>query len=397
MRVLADLACADCGAEYYGDLPSGHGLYYPTLLDRVTGRAIADHPAPWFASWLEDSYGERVEEAPPLEVETARTPRRAILLNCLDVLYGHALLKLLNAQHYLDHRPDRELIVLVPRFLRWLVPDGVAAIWTVDLPLRRGTEWNDGLARAIAQLVAETESCELAAGLAHPHPDDFDITRFSRTERFPLDRWAELTPAVTYAWRSDRVWASGSGHRLVGAGAGAGFRRRAALRRHVARVVSLAEAIRAVVPGLRFAVAGVAEPGALPEWIDDVRVTRPDEGQERKWCRLYAGSHVVVGVHGSNMLLPSAHAGGVVELMPDDRWGNLGQDILLRPGDLRETLYRTRVVPVGTPPDGVAAAVTALLLDHEGMRIAYGHEWTRFDPALLASLAAARAQAAGRG
>ncbi len=52
---------------------------------------------------------------------------------------------------------------------------------------------------------------------------------------------------------------------------------------------------------------------------------------------------LVIGVHGSNMLLPTAHAGSLVELIGPERWGNFTQDVLFREaGDCRETFFRYR-------------------------------------------------------
>ena len=396
MRILADLRCRGCGASYYGDLPTGHALLYPTLLDCKTGRTIAGHAAPWFADWLEQGYARRVTEAPPLRVERLRPVRTAILLDCLDALYGHTLLKLLGAQQYLDQPGVAGLVVLVPQTLRWLVPDGVAEVWTVDLPLSRGTEWNDGLAAALDPLVRGFDSVSVAAGLPHPHPDDVDIERFSRVSPFPLAEWgARLAdPTVTFAWREDRVWESGSRHRLTERGPRS---RRAARARQERRVEQLAAALRAEFPRLRLAVAGLGEAGGLDARIDDRRSAGVDDELERSWCRLYAESHVVVGVHGSNLLLPSAHAGAVVDLMPEDRWGNALQDLLVRGSDAREAAFRTRLLPLSTGVSEVAAAVAALLADHEAMRVAFAREWTTLDPERLRALPDARERARRRG
>src|SRR5450759_2091288 len=140
MRNLADLRCPECGREFYGDLLAGHGLNYPMLLDKQTGKVHDPYKVEWFADWLRNSYANRSKEPLGFVEEDFRPVRSPLLLNCLDTLYGHCLLKLLNAQHYLEHRPDLDLVVLVPKMMRWMVPDGVAAIWTVDLPLGRGTE-----------------------------------------------------------------------------------------------------------------------------------------------------------------------------------------------------------------------------------------------------------------
>lgn len=143
------------------------------------------------------------------------------------------------------------------------------------------------------------------------------------------------------------------------------------------RVVELADRIRERLPDLSFAVAGVGEPGGLPDWILDLRVARPDEADERVLCQRYADSHVVIGVHGSNMLLPSAHAGAVLELLPQAKLGNLLDDILVRREDQRETLFDYRVLPMSTPIKALAEVVVSMLLTRSRMSLNMGHDWCR--------------------
>jgi hypothetical protein len=412
MRNLADLKCPQCGREFYGDLPAGHGLYYPMLLEQATGIVYDEHGVDWFARWLRDSYANRVNSPIGFTVEEFRPLKQPILLNCLDTLYGHCLLKLLNAQYYLDHHPDFDLIVIIPRFLRWMVPDGVAAIWTVDLPLRRGAEWNDWLATEIKRRIEPLEKCWLSMAFAHPHPEDYDIERFTRVRPFPVEEWdARLErPTVTYIWREDRVWHGGNPQRLFQIQARkwkpklsfaqplldkrkqwvVAYRRlrwlvqklgqRIGLIQHPLdeqkrRVVALAQALRSTFPQIDFAVAGLGRPGGLPNWIADLRTLEISEHVERAWCERYAQSHVVIGVHGSNMLLPSAHAGAVVELVPIERWGNLIQDILIAPRDAREIMYRYRFLPIDTAPEIVAAVTASLLCYLPSALVNFNRPW----------------------
>jgi hypothetical protein len=46
-----------------------------------------------------------------------------------------------------------------------------------------------------------------------------------------------------------------------------------------------------------------------------------------------------MGIHGSNMLLPSAHAAGCVEVFPSDRFGNLAEDLSIRYNDRRQIYF----------------------------------------------------------
>jgi hypothetical protein len=293
-----------------------------------------------------------------------------VLLNCLDTLYGHSLLKLLNAQHHLDRHPNADLVIIVPASLAWMAPDGAAQVWSVGLPLRRGTEWNDWLAREIRRRVETFDAVSLSHALSHPRPDEYDIERFTRVKPFPLGEWdARLArPTVTFIWRDDRPWRATNG--AAQSQSRARLRQlipfRAGPREKQAELVSeLAEALRRELPALDFAVAGLAEDagrGELPEWVGDLRRTTLDDYAERGWCERYAASHLVVGVHGSNMLLPSAHAAGVVELIGPERWGNFTQDILFRDaGDCRETLFRYRFLDASTPPPTLARLLTLIL------------------------------------
>ncbi|MCA1615555.1 MAG: hypothetical protein LC800_15935 [Acidobacteria bacterium] len=381
MRNLAELGCASCGREFYGDMAAGQALYTPVLLDRASGEVHDPSGVGWFAEWLRRSYAERADAPLPFAAREHRpVTRGAVLLNCLDTLYGHSLLKLLNAQAYLD-RGDTDVIVLVPAFLEWMVPDGVAQTWVVDLPLRRGAEWNDWLAREVRRRVEAFPAVRVSVAFSHPHPDDFSIERFTRVGPFPLAEWGARLgrPAVTFAWRGDRLWgdeevpAGGPvekiAHRLGRAANRGGGQLR--------KIVSTAEALRRERPSLDFAVAGIGEPGGLPAWVSDLRRSAPDERTERAWCERYAASHLVVGVHGSNMLLPSAHAGGAVELIGRGRQGNFLQDILFRPGDAREMFFRYRFVPHSTTPAELAELLGLLLGGYPDFVRLMGREFTR--------------------
>jgi hypothetical protein len=396
MRALADLECRTCHRRYYGDLPTGHGVLYPMLLDRASGQVHDQYGVTWFADALRQSYQLRTEEPLPMAVREYRALRAPLLLNCLDVLYGHALLKLLNAQYYLDHTPEHDLIVLVPSYLEWLVPDGVAAVWSVDLPLRRGSVWSDWLAAEVHRRLQSFDRVWLSLALPHPHPRDFAVDRFTRVAPFAFEEWPNLTdrPTVTVIWRPDRRWESAN----VLPGLLAAVGRRGQARRITALANSLGEAF----PKLDIAVVGIGAPGGLPASIADLRTDRVDERTERAWCERYAASHVVIGVHGSSMLLPSALAGAVVELVPPKRWGNVIQDLLPSSADVREALMRHRLVPLDTDPQEIARIVRSLIEDAPAMAERFlkpwcDHQALSADPLMVARRHRARAIQATRG
>lgn len=361
MRNLADLQCPKCGKEFYADLPAGQALYTPMMLEKESGEiAGGAHPA-WFSDWLTQSYARRTSEPLGFEVrKTRETKDKVILLNCLDTLYGHSLLKLLNAQYYIDNCRDAGLILLVPRFLEWMLPDGFAEAWIVDLPLRRGTEWNDWLAAEIAERLKSIHEAHLSVAFSHPHAESFDIERFTRVSPLPLEALEQsgANPTVTFIWRDDRLWGSNGPTKISRI---FGTERRESAEQQTRNVIEFAERLRDRHQDLDFAVAGLGEAKGLPGWISDLRLTELNAEAERSWCERYAKSHFVIGVHGSNMLLPSAHAGGVIELIGEDRWGNYLQDILFRHSDPREMLFRYRFVPLSIGPEELATIADTML------------------------------------
>ncbi len=364
MRNLADLECTECNKQFYGDLPAGQGLYTAILLDCQSGEVFDKYNAGWFAEWLSESYKNRTEKPIKFDVRKFSAPKKKIiLLNCLDVLYGHSLLKLLNAQHYLDCKKDFSLIVIIQPFLEWLVPEGIAEAWIVDLPLRDGTQWNDYLSAEIKERLESFDEVNLSVAFSHPHPEDFDIERFTKVSPFPLEDFGkhQNKPVITYIWRDDRLWENTQTQSKF-----AKLKRKAGISNsrideQKRKVAEFAEVMREEFPAVDFAVVGLGEAVGFPEWIADLRLTKLDAEAERKWCERYAKSHIVIGVHGSNMLLPSAHAAAVIELIDGERAGNFLQDILFRETDAREMFFRYRFVPLSTTPFELAKTVSIML------------------------------------
>src|SRR3954453_10093496 len=131
-RYVLEGKCRGCGHVYLQDLPSGHGLVYPTTFDLDTGDTFSVPQSDWFAHALTQAW-RRPDYAPVgFRAEGQRATGRAILLNCLDPVYGHAVLKLLNA----GAKPTPS-IVMVPASLEHLVPEAVPERWIVDAPHAR--------------------------------------------------------------------------------------------------------------------------------------------------------------------------------------------------------------------------------------------------------------------
>lgn len=131
------------------------------------------------------------------------------------------------------------------------------------------------------------------------------------------------------------------------------------------KIVSLFKKLRMIFPEILYTVAGAGTATRFPDWIEDQRTTEFSAQTERHLCRVYSESKVIIGVHGSNMLLPSAHAGITIDLMPKERWGNFAQDIIFQETDVRQAAHRYRFFPVQISTKALAELISIQLEENE--------------------------------
>lgn len=339
IHVCAVSRCAGCGREIIGDLPAGHALLAPYQLDLAARRLFGNETdRTWLGQPFLDSFRNPAADLVlELRVERLFPCREVVILNCVDYLYGHALLKLLGAERHLAEAPG--LVVIVQECLRWMVPKGVAEVWTVNISLAKGRNFYPEFDRRVREECQRFEAIYLSP--TWPHPSVSDISRFTGVARhdFTGDRFR-----ITFIWREDRPWCN---RRLpVRVGRRIPHLKSLLLWWQNLKVRRLFSRLRRVYPLATMTVAGLGTATRFPSWLEDRRVAQFTDEAERETCVVYAQSRLVIGVHGSSMLLPSAHAGMTLDLMPDDRWANFAQDLIYQETDLRLAAYRYRYLPL---------------------------------------------------
>lgn len=358
--------CEGCGRAFKRDLPVGFAVDHPIAIDDA-GQVIGSGTVP---AWILDPLlkAHAAPDRSPVAIERVvhRRCKRIVLLNTMDFLYGHVLLKLFNAQHYLEHHPDLGLVLLLPRMYAWLAPKGAAEVWLVDRKLSQAQHWYTAIDGFVQERLKDYDEVYLGKSYAHPELDRLDIERFSGQRPFTLDDLITRPPHVTFVAREDRLWFSTPVHKFVFRSLNKlGLRGLArwifvgAQQRMIGRAM---RRIQRTVPGVGFSVVGLARAGGFQAAVEDLRTRTMSEAVERAWCAAYARSAVVVGVHGSNMLLPTAHAAGCVEILPHDRLGNLVQDISVRWND-RMQLFLYRFVDEFAAPAEVARHTASIFTD----------------------------------
>jgi hypothetical protein len=343
------------GGEIIEELRIGHAAKTPYQID-LAKKAIFSgdkYAEELLAKPLLNSLQNPQTEQLEISQEIFKSYQRVIILNCVDYLYGHSLLKLLNAQRHLESNPDLGLIVIVQKFLRWMVPDGVAEVWTVPISLKNGQDYYPSFAEFVEKQSQRFEEIYLSE--AYSHPSQFDITKFTRVPKHSFDHREKVQ--ITFIWREDRLLVNSFLFRVL--------RKLKLLQIALAiqnwKVQQLFEKIRSKLPEAKFVVAGLGTKTKFPKWIEDCRVERFNETTEKETCQIYSESRLVIGLHGSNMLLPSGLAGMTLDLI-ETRWGNFAQDVLYQETNPRLASFRYRYLPSQVSPD-ILANIAAQMIE----------------------------------
>ena len=314
----------------YVDLPVSHALWSPIYLNQTTGEVHDPRQVSWFSEPLREGFLKPETGHIVPTVHKFFQSDSIVIMNCLDFLYGHSLLKLLNVQRHLDDDPQLGCCVLVPPNLAHLVPEGVAEIWEFPEPLRNGRKWYSSLAKWLSEELSGRKECFLSRAYSHPSNRFYDLRRFIGNLPDVSQDLARCKPLILISYREDRLW---------GANVQKQERNLQALYKHLSEIF----------PEMAFVLVGFGFENNLKQHggrIIDLRCKSFSRDRDRLWLAFMNASDCCVGVHGSNMLLPSGLAKSTVELLPRDRECNILQDILFPPGfsDIRETLLAYRFI-----------------------------------------------------
>ncbi len=334
IHFLADCVCSKCNYSFYTDYPTGHALMYPSCIGKEDAVFYPNTKSKWLTKPLYTSFLNKFPNKISIEKKKFKEAKKVIILNCLDFLYGHSLLKLLNAEKYLEKHPEMGLIILIQKGFEWLLPAGIAEAWLVDIRLSETVNWFQELEDFYREEEKRFETIYLSLAYSHPDFAALDIEKFTGVKKFNLVDFQKQPFQLSFIIREDRLWFGSALEEFCFLAC-----RKLKILKNIPpmlwfflwlqkrRIVGFAKRNKKKYPGLRFNLIGIGQNLKFPTYIEDLRNTKIDTSVEKKWLEVYAQSHLVVGVHGSNMLLPTALAGGFIEILPNDRFGNMTQDI----------------------------------------------------------------------
>ena len=304
---------SDDGREFLVDAESGPSWLTQCVLDVRNGEVFNTNAhTQWHCDQLMNAWRNRADRSVHVDVEVVSNCTEIVLLNTIDDLYGHSLLKLLNAsRHIAAGGPG--LCVLVQRHLRHLVPRGAAEIWTVDIPSSEGVQWFESIEAWVAERFRRYRRVFLSKCYPHLPPRFYDLADFVPD----CPRPAVLrnhTPVIAFHARDNRLW-----------GDSVAMQER--------RLRRLYHELKWRFPNVGLVLIGFhkqcSKPLSWKGWID-LRCESISQDIETEWFQVMRHTDCAVGVHGSNLLLPSGLAKTCIELLPQFKYPVIGTTFLFK-------------------------------------------------------------------
>ena len=298
------------GEQFLVDLEVGPSFLTRAVLDCTTGRIVDERGhTGWHVNQLVNAWKDKNSRHVTVNVEVRKRHDRVVVLNTIDDLYGHSLLRMLNASRHLDN-DDIGLCVLVQPHLRLLVPPSASEVWCVDIPSCEGVDWFDSLDSWLQNRFKNYRQVFLSRCYPHLRPKFYRLSDFYN--HFQIADYSGYSPVICFQWRDDRPWG--------GTVAAQSFK----LRR-------LYHELKWRFPNFALVVVGFSgSKGSSWDWpgVFDLRVTELKESTEIEWFAAMKAAHTSVGVHGSNMLSPSGLSKYTVELLPTHKYPVIGTTFL---------------------------------------------------------------------
>jgi hypothetical protein len=367
IHILADCRCHACQCEFFSTLPIGHDIYFPIQFSKDGAKtSFANRAKAWLADPLILSLLKHPKQTAAYSVEIKLKAEKVILVNCIDSCFGHVFTKLWNVQLLLQKHPQHGIIVLIPAQAAWLVPEGVAEIWRVESELKHLNKWMDGLDEFVKQQLTRFNQVLLADTFVHLDHSQLDFSALVKTSRFQLSEYADTPVCITFALRQDRYWHNSW---LLDFLFKASVKVR--VQKHIKSlflwrqnylVNKATRLIKKQLNDAKFCATGIGRWSKLSADITDLRVDKVDDATEKTWNSIYSKSHIIIGVHGSNMLIPTSLAAGFINLTPRYKIENLTEDTTL-PYTNRYLAFLGRYLDEFSSPKLVARHAVSMIKD----------------------------------
>lgn len=346
IHVCVECFCSSCNETFLFNLPIGQGKLNNLCIRKSDGYSFTPVSNKKFFNSFSAIYNNSNSNDVSLEIIKRNFNRsEVVILNTLDDCYGHSLLRFFNLQNIIENKnTEVGIIVIIQPFLKWLLPkEGIDEIWIVNMSFRQMNYFYTELNRKIKVEIDRFTQVSFSEG--HLCPKNIKIEEFSKIRPYDFDS-PPKQPRISIIWRQDvnRLWIKS--YWIYGIMRKIGIAK-ILLPLNYLRYLTLVFLLKYKFKGnYKITILGLGTFGIFPKFVDDKRLDKFNEINEFETTEIYSESTLVIGIHGSSLILPSAHAGMTISIMPVKRWGNFAEDLIFSEDDLRLAFFQKRIIPI---------------------------------------------------
>lgn len=347
--------------QEFQSLPIGHCAYFPIQFS-LNGSADyppeADH---WLARPLIQAVLNHESTTAELNIVRRTSKKSVVIINCLDDCFGHVVYKLFSVSRH--RQADLGIVVIIPNNVAYYIPDDVEEVWTVNGRLADMNKEISGLDNLLKKELQRFEKVYFSHAFPRPNLETIHFKEFLKIDPFDLSAFDTEAPRITFVFRADRPWISRQFDQLVlnlCNRFGVQWGKYLLATKQIRHFNKVAEQVKKRLPTSTFSITGFGKMGNVGSLINDLRVDKATDASEAVWNEVYAQSHLVIGVHGSAMMIPTQLAAGFICLVPHFKLDHWAEDTL-PPNRGRLSLFLCRFLDICSTPKMVAGHAISML------------------------------------
>lgn len=289
--------------------PSDHALYYPMEIDsnkNLLHGTINFYNEVLLKNYKPDNYlpSDKIRNKNFINKKS----NKALVVNLLDNCYGHSLIKLFNLyEAHQQFSSQYDIYAITHDSLVHFIPQDKINIIDLTIGFQEAQLCYDLSAPILDQLRKNYSMIDfLVTDTFKVHAEKKSLLNFFNF--FPTIKNGSEKMNIVFYYRADffRMWGGET---------------------QATRITKFFNYLRPFFPGVEFLVAGEKDKYVFPMEIIDKRVLTFNNETDFIYNEIFRNSIIVIGIHGSNMLMPSLLSQMTIHLTPPHKFKNLGDDI----------------------------------------------------------------------
>lgn len=319
-RYLYECRCTKCQANFLVDMPIFSGIPYPAIYDKDK-KKVVNSVADWWKDPLENINLNMVNDNIISYLSISIKRKKIIVFNLLDFVFGHCFMRLERLTYYIDNEKYKEydFLVIIPSQLRFLIKnfENKISLIETNTSFSKYKYFYTCIDREIKNSIQSycDVYCEM---LKYPQQEFLGLTKLN----LPIRKWVNEIDKIVIVYRKDRTVGVTSRSQYI------------FYKKLILMLGSLDIKIILIGDKDKYWFSNVC----------DLRVEKMEQNTDDIWNEACSGS-ITIGVHGSNMLIPSICSSYNIEFVNTDKLYNFGQaTAFLENLNHQETIQKYRYV-----------------------------------------------------